>query len=136
MDGHGAALLFMTAAPDSTRFARWITPGGGVDPGETHEQAAIRELFEETGLVVDDVGEPVWSLDFEVAWDDADHDRGHAEYYVVRCERFDPVSTNWTDDEHIDVTAHGWFTAAELLATGQPFEPYDLPRLLRSAAAS
>ncbi len=101
MDGHGAALLFMTAAPDSTRFARWITPGGGVDPGETHEQAAIRELFEETGLVVDDVGEPVWSLDFEVAWDDADHDRGHAEYYVVRCERFDPVSTNWTDDEHI-----------------------------------
>ncbi|MFN4001209.1 NUDIX hydrolase [Microcella sp.] len=136
MDSEGAALLFFTAAPDSSRWARWITPGGGVDPGESHEQAAIRELFEETGLVVDGVGEPVWSLDFDVAWDDADHDRGHAEYYVVRCERFEPVSTNWTDDEHIDVTAHGWFTAAELLATGQPFEPYDLPRLLRSVAAS
>jgi 8-oxo-dGTP pyrophosphatase MutT (NUDIX family) len=136
MDSEGAALLFFTAAPDSSRWARWITPGGGVDPGESHEQAAIRELFEETGLVVDDVGQPVWSLDFDVAWDDADHDRGHAEYYVVRCERFEPVSTNWTDDEHIDVTAHGWFTAAELLATGQPFEPYDLPRLLRSVAAS
>lgn len=134
MDEGGAALLFMTVAPDSTRFARWITPGGGVDPGETHEQAAIRELFEETGLVVDSVGEPVWSLDFAVAWDDADHDRGHAEYYVVRCERFEPASTNWTEDEHIDVTAHGWFTAAELLRSGQPFEPYDLPRLLREVA--
>ncbi len=134
MDGHGAALLFMTAAPDSTRFARWITPGGGVDPGETHGQAAIRELFEETGLVVDDVGEPVWSLDFEVAWDEADHDRGHAEYFVVRCERFDPVSTNWTESEHVDMTQHGWFTADELLRSGQPFEPYDLPRLLRTAA--
>lgn len=136
MDAEGAALLFFTAAPDSSRWSRWITPGGGVDPGETHGQAAIRELFEETGLVVDSVGESVFSLDFEVAWDDADHDRGHAEYYVVRCERFEPVSTNWTDDEHIDVTAHGWFTADELLASGQPFEPYDLPRLLRRTAGA
>jgi 8-oxo-dGTP pyrophosphatase MutT (NUDIX family) len=136
IDETGAALLFMTAAPDSTLFARWITPGGGVDPGESHEEAAVRELFEETGLVVESVGEPVWSLDFDVAWDTADHDRGHAEYYVVRCERFEPVSTNWTESEQVDVTAHGWFTAADLLATGQPFEPYDLPRLLRDTAAA
>jgi 8-oxo-dGTP pyrophosphatase MutT (NUDIX family) len=135
MDANGAALLFLTDAPDSTRFARWITPGGGVDPGETQEQAAVRELFEETGLVVDGVGESMFSLDFDVAWDAADHDRGHAEYYVVRCERFEPVSTNWTESEHVDVTAHRWFTADELLLSGEPFEPYDLPRLLRAVAA-
>jgi 8-oxo-dGTP pyrophosphatase MutT (NUDIX family) len=136
LDRSGAALLFFTASPDSTRWSRWITPGGGVDPGESHADAAIRELFEETGLVVDSVGDPVWSIDFDVAWDAADHDRGHAEYYLVRCERFEPVSTNWTDDEQVDVTANGWFTADELLATGQPFEPYDLPRLLRSFASA
>ncbi|MEJ1230661.1 MAG: hypothetical protein WDM88_08770 [Galbitalea sp.] len=39
----------------------------------------MRELFEETGLVIADPGDPVWQWDFTVEWDNADHDTGHAE---------------------------------------------------------
>ncbi|MBA3815268.1 MAG: NUDIX domain-containing protein [Parachlamydiaceae bacterium] len=30
----------------------WVLPGGGIDPEETPQEAAIREVFEETGLSV------------------------------------------------------------------------------------
>jgi 8-oxo-dGTP pyrophosphatase MutT (NUDIX family) len=77
-DHDDRVLLFLTASPDSSRRARWITPGGGVDPGETHLEAALRELEEETGLRLDELTGPVWSHDFAVEWDSADHDTGHA----------------------------------------------------------
>jgi 8-oxo-dGTP diphosphatase len=31
-------------------FGRWVLPGGKIEPGETHQQAAIREAFEELGI--------------------------------------------------------------------------------------
>jgi len=134
MDPTGAILLFMTAAPDSSGFARWITPGGGVDPGETHREAAIREVHEETGRHLTDLVGPVWRYDFEVRFDQADHDRGYAEYFVARSERFEPVSEFWTAEEHVDVTGWGWLSAAEIESSGDPYEPAHLPTLVRNVS--
>ena len=125
-------LLFLTTAPDTSGVARWLTPGGGVDPGETHHQAAVRELQEETGLVMSELGEPVWSHDFVVQWDAADHDTGHAEFYTATVDAFEPSDAMWTDDERIDVLAHRWWTLAELEATTEPYEPADLVDLVRT----
>ena len=133
MDPVGACLFFRTAAPDSSGYSRWITPGGGVDEGESHAEAALRELHEETGRVFLVAGDPVWTYRFDVSFDQADHNRGYAEYFLVPSERFEPVSTFWTAEEHVDVTGWGWFTAEELETSGEPFEPQQLPEVLRSA---
>lgn len=124
-------LLFLTKAPDTSGIARWLTPGGGVDPGENHAEAAVRELFEETGLTGIELGEPVWAHDFDVEWDAADHDTGHAEFYTATVDRFDPSNANWTDDEKVDVLEHRWWSLAELIATDEPYEPAELVNLFR-----
>jgi 8-oxo-dGTP pyrophosphatase MutT (NUDIX family) len=123
-------LLFLTTAPDTSGVARWLTPGGGVDPGENHAAAAIRELYEETGLVVDTVGAPVWAHDFHVKWDAADHSTGHAEFYRMVVDRFEPSNANWTDDEKIDVLEHRWWSLEDLLSTDELYEPSELPEIV------
>ena len=128
LDDDDRLLLMLTAAPDSSRVARWITPGGGVDPGESHEEAAVRELHEETGQVVAEVGPVVRVDDFEVAWDDADHTHGHAEFFVVRLPHFEVVDDDWTDEERVDITDARWFSLEELEATTDLVEPVDLAR--------
>ena len=47
VDGEGRVLLVR-----HTYLHGWWLPGGGVDRGETPEQAVVREMREETGLVV------------------------------------------------------------------------------------
>ena len=48
-----ALLLTRRAASLRSHAGQWALPGGRVDEGETPEAAALRELAEEVGLVVD-----------------------------------------------------------------------------------
>src|SRR5206468_11639286 len=63
LDACGAILLFHTHDPDHPDLGRWWElPGGGLDPGETYLDAAVRELREEAGIAADrsQVGSPTW----------------------------------------------------------------------------
>jgi len=40
----------------------WAVPGGAVEPGETLQEAAEREIFEESGVVIR-AGEPIFAFD-------------------------------------------------------------------------
>jgi len=49
----GEVLLLQRSYQDETGAGQWCLPGGHVDEGENSQQAAKRELLEETGLSVD-----------------------------------------------------------------------------------
>jgi 8-oxo-dGTP pyrophosphatase MutT (NUDIX family) len=67
--------------PGSTRF--WGTAGGGVEAGETFEQAAARELQEETGIADVPIGPWIWTSDRVVRFSDGRQMRFHERFFLV-----------------------------------------------------
>src|SRR5262245_1239327 len=55
-DARGSASILLTrrAAGLRAHAGQWALPGGRVDPGESASRAALRELAEEVGLVLDE----------------------------------------------------------------------------------
>ncbi|MCF3932980.1 NUDIX domain-containing protein [Acuticoccus sp. M5D2P5] len=62
-----------------TYLPGWHFPGGGVDPGETTREAAVRELWEETGIAMEAMPEF-----FGLYWNRALERRDHVAVYVAR----------------------------------------------------
>jgi 8-oxo-dGTP pyrophosphatase MutT (NUDIX family) len=131
-DEQDRILLYLTVGSVPAERTRWITPGGGVEPGESHAEGARRELFEETGLDISDLGEPVWRQDFVPDYAGGDHDTAHAEYYLLRTTAFQPSRENWTAEELLDVLETRWWTLDELASTTEPFRPPELLDLIRN----
>ncbi len=59
-DSHGRVLLALRGTEPEK--GRWSVPGGSVEPGGTLAEAAAREAFEETGLLVE-IGRELWMVE-------------------------------------------------------------------------
>ncbi len=110
----------------------WTTVGGGVESGETHAEAARRELVEEAGLEVADVGACVWTREHVIA-DPVSFDVQRERYFLVRTQPFEPVPRlSWEELAAEGMTALRWWPLDEILAATETlFAPRLLGRLVQ-----
>jgi 8-oxo-dGTP pyrophosphatase MutT (NUDIX family) len=131
LDEHDAVLLlrgFDPTRPD--RGSWWFTPGGGLDPGESPADAARRELHEETGLRVADLGPAHFEREATFEFEGVTY-RQHEHYFALRTSRFEPARDAWTDVEQRSVLGHRWWSVDDLAATDAVVYPERLAHRVR-----
>lgn len=106
----------------------WLTPGGGIDPGETPAAAAVRELYEETGHTV--------TLEQAVAFDSGEwtrdgRPRAETNWYFFARVATDHVDLSGQDEwERRDLLELRWWEVGDLRTTDDLVFPIGLADLV------
>ncbi|WP_437070310.1 GNAT family N-acetyltransferase [Streptomyces sp. enrichment culture] len=128
LDPEGAVFLFRY---DNVEVGvHWACPGGGLEPGESPREGALRELREETGWtdLVPGALLTTWEHDFTHAVGPV---RQHEHIYVARGPRREPTGPHLAAAHAEDgILTWRWWSRAELAEEAEPVWPPELARLL------
>lgn len=129
LDARGRILLFRWE-DERLLDARsiWITPGGGLNPDESPEAGARRELREETGIEAP-LGPCVWirshTFRFGTGWIEQ-----RERFYVVRVANITVSTDGLEPEERIAMVEHRIWSVDDLAASNEWFAPRRLADLL------
>lgn len=107
--------------------AYWATPGGGLEVDETFEQAAIRELKEETGIDVDHVGHSLTERTFEMTLPCGEVVIAHEQFYLVKIAHADIDTSGWSLSEKSVINHYQWWDLNELRSINDIVYPSNIP---------
>lgn len=126
-------LMFRYDVPGRPPF--WVTAGGECEQGESFDDAARRELFEETGIIADP-GREIARLTPEFVTVEGEPVKADERFYIVRVDEARIDTSRHTALEQALMTQHRWFTLAELDDWPEPVFPADLAAMIRSQIAT
>ena len=128
LDEQDRVLLIRSTDPSSGAHC-WYPVGGGVETGESVQQAACREAYEETGLRTLPVGAPVWTREHTYEYDGRTVDV-HEDWLLHKVQHYEPNPAGLTEFETKTIGGFRWWHAEDLLATNDTVFPPGLGDLL------
>jgi 8-oxo-dGTP pyrophosphatase MutT (NUDIX family) len=108
----------------------WVVPGGGLERAETHEEAARREVREETGLNLQSLGPWIWTREHVFRFEGHLY-RQKERYFLATVPAYQPNPKLLGPEEASMVRKLLWWTLAELEETADELAPTDLHSLAR-----
>lgn len=130
LDADERALMFRFDVADRPPF--WVTPGGECDAAESFEQAARRELFEETGITAEP-GQQIARTTPEFITVEGEPVQADERYFLIRVAACTITTAHHTALEQKVMTQHRWFTRDELGSWPEALFPENLGQIIRDA---
>jgi 8-oxo-dGTP pyrophosphatase MutT (NUDIX family) len=107
----------------------WMAPGGALEPGETHEGAAARELWEETGFTELALSPCIWRVRFRFLRRGVTCDQDER-YFAARTHARDVAPAHLGVKEREQIREVRWWELNDIARSDADFRPLGLAGLL------